>query len=172
MNTKATSYTWFVTVFPETHPWTFPEKLPKGVKYMKGQLEQCPTTKRSHYHVFLYMEKNSGYRQVQKLVFNNLPVNCQIPRVNDAADKYVSKDDTRIAGPWALGVQPKKSKASTMFFNDVEPSLHGACSSKLQKYLCYNMTRQPDMSDTGSDWSLVDEETTNKIMGKLLEQIE
>jgi hypothetical protein len=172
MNTKATSYTWFVTVFPETHPWTFPEKLPKGVKYMKGQLEQCPTTKRSHYHVFLYMEKNSGYRQVQKLVFNNLPVNCQIPRVNDAADKYVSKDDTRIAGPWALGVQPKKSKASTMFFNDVEPSLHGACSSKLQKYLCYNMTRQPDMSDTGSDWSLVDEETNNKIMGKLLEQID
>lgn len=172
MNTKSTSYTWFVTVFPETHPWTFPEKLPKGVRYMKGQLEQCPTTKRSHYHVFLYMEKNSGYRQVQKLVFNNLPVNCQIPRVNDAADKYVSKDDTRIAGPWALGVQPKKSKAATMFFNDEEPSLHGVCSSKLQKYLCYNMTRQPDMAETGSDWSLVDEETTNKIMGKLLDQID
>lgn len=172
MNTKKSSYTWFVTVFPDTHPWTFPEKLPKGVRYMKGQLEECPTTKRRHYHVFLYLEKCSAYRAVQKLVFDNLPVNCQIPRVNDAADKYVSKDDTRIAGPWALGVQPRKSKASTMFFNDTEPSEYGPCSPKLQKYLCYQFIRQPGMEDTGSNWSLVDEETTSKIMNKLIEQID
>lgn len=171
MNTKATSYTWFVTVFPDTHPWTFPEKLPKGVRFMKGQLEQCPTTRKTHYHVFIYLEKNSGYRQVQKLVFDGLPVNCQIPRVNDAAEKYVSKDNTRIAGPWALGVQPKKSKASTMFFTDKEPSKYGVVHPQVQEHLCFRYNRLPEMVDLGSDWSLVDEETTERIMEKLMAKL-
>lgn len=168
MNTKTTSFTWFVTVFPDTHPWTFPEKLPKGVKYMKGQLEECPTTQRKHYHVLIYLEKNSGYRKVQNLVFNNLPVNCQIPRVNEAADKYVTKDQTRLAGPWSLGVCPKKSKNFHRFFDENTPTEHGECSVDIQKYLLSKPVRTEEFKELGSNWDLVEEEITHAIMDRLI----
>jgi len=159
---KITSFKWFVTIFPDTHPWTFPEKLPKGVKYMKGQLEECPTTSRKHYHVVMYLTTKQAFTWVQTNVFDGHKVNCQVIRNDTAADRYVEKDASRIAGPWVLGKEPDRRSNITGFLSR-EPATP-IPSEQIQKYMQYQKT-DPTLS---SDWSLVEPEVNEALMARMM----
>lgn len=168
MNTKIASFKWFVTVFPDTHPWTFPEKLPNGVKYMKGQLEMCPSTERRHFHVYIYLKTKQKYTWVQKNVFDNHKVNCQVPRNDTAADRYVEKEDTRVGGPWSLGVPPDKRCNVHKFFNDGSLPTPPVSREVQEMLLVNDIVRSLEYRDLGSDWSIVDPEVTQRVMDKLM----
>lgn len=166
MNTKVASRKWFVTVFPDTHPWMFPERLPDGVRYMKGQLEMCPSTDRKHFHVYVYLRDKQRYTWVQKNVFNGHKVNCQVPRNDVASDRYVEKEDTRIAGPWSVGVPPDRRCNVHKFFDDevTTPVSHDV----QELLLTAEIIRSLEYRGLGSDWTMVDPEVTQRIMDKLM----
>lgn len=166
-NTKSVTNKWFVTVFPDTHPWTFPERLPAGVKCIKGQMERCPSTGRTHYHVYIYLGQKEGYRWIQKNIFNDQPVNCQVPKNDVAAERYSVKDSTRIAGPWQLGEIPnKKCNMRTFFPGDTQPVPSDNSQKLMNDIERWKRNYTPYQDSNG--WYLLTPEENDLIMSRLI----
>lgn len=85
-------------------------KLTSQVKYIKWQLEKCPTTGTPHFQGVIIFKCPVRYKTVAK----HLP-RAQFEACRDlyASINYVGKDETRIDGPWELGEGPKKQGQRT-----------------------------------------------------------
>lgn len=76
-----------------------PRKWP-DVRYAKWQLEEAPTTKTPHYQGYVEFTKQHRLSGVRKIASAHWEMRAGSQQ--DAID-YVSKEDTRIDGPWEVG---------------------------------------------------------------------
>lgn len=81
-------------------------------QYIVYQRELCPCTGRLHYQFFVQFVARKRFKQVQEMFKGT-----HIERVKDveACIKYVTKDETRVEGPFELGSRSKrKSKCDVI----------------------------------------------------------
>lgn len=76
------------------YDWTVPAELPVGCIWIRGQQETCPTTGRLHHQLIAGFSKPQRLAGVKRLI---APGHWE-PSRSDAADSYVWKEDTRVAG--------------------------------------------------------------------------
>lgn len=77
----------------------------KGAKatYCVGQLEKGKETENPHIQFFLNFKGKARISQITKV---SKKVHCEKVLVNNGADKYCMKEDTRVDGPIEFGVKP------------------------------------------------------------------
>lgn len=97
--------------------WSWPEALPdKSIRYLKGQLEKGEKTGYEHWQLHINFYETTTGEKVSKIFgkFNIIPLkNEQIY----AHLNYVCKDDTRLLGPFEMGIIPHRGgdRRSTKF---------------------------------------------------------
>lgn len=101
-----TSRSWILTHDIVAEPWTFPKTLPKGIKYMIGQLEKGEKNGRLHYQIYLQTTDSVGPVAVKKLLGTRTTHVERIKKSDAAAKNYCMKKETRQDGPWELKPQP------------------------------------------------------------------
>lgn len=100
---------WAFTLYPDTFGLWVPH-LPEGAAYIKGQLEECPSTKRLHWQGLIYFKE-----RVRRTLLNELlpKVHVELTR-SDAIENYVEKEKTAIPGTgFELGSKPHKRNSKT-----------------------------------------------------------
>ena len=77
----------------------------KGSKatYAVGQLEKGEETEHPHIQFFLNFKNKARISAITKV---NKKVHCEKVLVNNGADKYCMKEETRVEGPIEFGVKP------------------------------------------------------------------
>lgn len=73
--------------------------------FWAGQLEECPDTKRLHYH-FLFHFKFPVRLAKVKALFPDDTAHAEIVKSIIDSYKYVTKEDSRFRGPWQGGEMP------------------------------------------------------------------
>lgn len=113
---------WLLTI-PQ-HEFT--PYLPPGVSFIKGQLEQGNGTGFIHWQVLAVFKRSVRLRAV-RTVFG--PVHAELSR-SAAADAYVWKDDTAVAGTrFSLGTKPLRRNVSADWENVWECAKRGDLDS-------------------------------------------
>lgn len=85
----------------------FGNTLPTGVKYILYQLEQCPDTARFHYQGYMVLERSqrvNWFKDLLERLFGHRK--CHVEgaiRTHEECERYHSKVESRILGPWRLG---------------------------------------------------------------------
>ena len=74
-----------------------------GAAYTVGQLEQAPST--STYHIQFYMNFKKPCR-ITAITKHDKQIHVERVKINNGADRYCMKEETRIAGPIELGERP------------------------------------------------------------------
>lgn len=85
-----------------------PIALPEGARYLVCQVESAPTTGQLHLQGFVVFEKNHRVHAVREL-FPGAHIEIMRGKVADS-EKYCTKEETRISGPWRLGEAPKQGR--------------------------------------------------------------
>lgn len=97
---------WLLTI--PAHSWAFPDELPNRCVYLIGQLEQGTTNGYLHYQILAHF--NRAVRKAHILKHFSKNTECVRPDGSlESNENYVTKDDTRVDGPWALG-EPLKQR--------------------------------------------------------------
>lgn len=115
MTSNPTARTWLITrnisELEELDPYTYLRDLFEKTKarYVVGQLERGKNTNRDHIQAFANYE--SSVRQTWLKAYCS-KANLTIVRVNNGADTYCMKTDTRVDGPWQFGEKPKKRNSA------------------------------------------------------------
>lgn len=73
------------------------------VKFVRGQLEECPSTKRLHAQFFINTHNPT---RCSKFKTHDKLVNVSVVKVNNGSHDYCMKENTRVAGPWEYGIRP------------------------------------------------------------------
>jgi hypothetical protein len=92
------------------YDWVVPEELPGGCTWLRGQQETCPTTGRLHHQVI------AGFIQPVRrtAVIRIIGAGHWEATKSAAADEYVWKDATRVAGTqFELGGKPLRRNVAT-----------------------------------------------------------
>lgn len=71
--------------------------------YCVGQLEQGTETQ--HYHIQFFLNFKLAAR-IARITKVDKRIHVEKVKVNNGADKYCMKEDTRVAGPLEFGVKP------------------------------------------------------------------
>jgi len=115
--------------------------LPSTVVYVKGQLEKAPTTGYLHWQMVSVFAKNVRLSAVKK-IFGDL-AHAELSR-SAAADAYVHKEDTAVAGTrFELGQRPIQRNKATDWdavrvsaqsgdFTDIPSDIYVRCYSQLK----------------------------------------
>jgi len=100
---------WMGTSFADTFESDWLVKL--GVVAAVWQRERCPNTDRLHWQFCLKFAKRKRFSQVQKLLAGS-----HVERVRDigGALAYCEKEDTRVSGPYKLGLFMDSSNAESV----------------------------------------------------------
>lgn len=94
------------------------------VKYAKWQLEEAPTTKTPHLQVcVIYKEA----RTISAVIKDFPGAHVEIAKSQDALLHYVSKEGSRLDGPWEYGEPPAQGKRS-----DLKRAMESAVSGATQ----------------------------------------
>ncbi len=72
--------------------------------FVVGQLEICPDTHRHHVQGFVQLPTRLRFSQLQRLCRTG--IHLEIAKAPKQAIEYCQKLDTRVSGPWSLGVAP------------------------------------------------------------------
>lgn len=97
---------WLLTI--PASDWSFPDQLPQRVVYMIGQLEQGSTTGYLHYQILVHFNRAVRGAFIKKTFTRS--TNHELCNGSlEQCETYVTKDDTRVDGPWALG-EPLKQR--------------------------------------------------------------
>lgn len=109
-----------------------PAELPSDTAWIKGQQEECPTTGRLHWQLFVAFTKNQRIGGVRSKLCG-----CHWePSRSQAAELYVWKEDTRVEGTqFEIGGRPLKrnsqadwgqvlSIAKTGILDDIPPDIY------------------------------------------------
>lgn len=85
---------------------SFFDEIKDQVAFACWQVEACPSTGRNHIQAYVrYRGTHSGTHLANALGLNSTDVHWLIARGDDLANqRYCSKDDSRVAGPWEIGV--------------------------------------------------------------------
>lgn len=102
--------------YPDDHEY----KFPSSVKYCIWQLEKCPSTDRLHHQIFVQYWDAQTFSQVKKVFGKSVKIipHIQGNTVNGkksselAMERYCSKSDTRVEGPWQFGKPPAQGTRS------------------------------------------------------------
>lgn len=82
------------------------------ISYARWQREKCPTTNREHFQFFVHFSRKKrllGVRSILGMTVHVEPSNDPV-----AAIAYCCKEETRIDGPWEVGMNPHAVKESVM----------------------------------------------------------
>lgn len=97
---------------PKARYWVFtlnnPDRdveLGAGVRYISWQLERG-TTGTFHYQGYFELHKSHSQKEAKDLLRLGKRVHIE-PSRSEAAIAYTHKEDTRVEGPWELGIRPK-----------------------------------------------------------------
>nr|WAE42315.1 MAG: replication associated protein [Cressdnaviricota sp.] len=93
---------WCFTIFCEGY--LPPDKKPEGVKYMIYQQERCPETGKLHFQGYIELTTPMRMCAVKELLNSN---NAHLEKrkgSQEDAIKYCSKQESKVKGPWTLGV--------------------------------------------------------------------
>lgn len=121
--------------------------LPEQIYFTRGlaQLERAPTTGTLHVHALLYFRKAQRHTGVKEIL--KCPTaNCQPPIDETAAERYVSKEESRVEGPIKCG-NWSETKGLRMAASDV---VKLACLKSARELLA----EEPDVAERR--WRLVD----------------
>jgi len=100
---------WLLTLHQPT--WTPPETLPHGVTWLRGQKEQGSNTGAIHWQLFTAFGRAVRLSAVKKIFGRGVHAE---PSRSEAAEEYVFKDDTAIAGTrFELGAKAMKRNSKT-----------------------------------------------------------
>lgn len=127
---------WVFTLHDPT--WMSPDQAPAAlsdaVSFMTWQLEACPQTGRRHLQGCL--------RVHQKVTLNGLKRKFGTSSVHlepmhgslQQAIDYCNKEDTRVAGPWTVGVLPQPGEYLCPVCGVVDEDLCFCCSVIMEPY--------------------------------------
>lgn len=97
-------YRWSVTYFGDLSEQETVAKCMDTIgKDYIYQLERCPSTKNTHYQIFVKLKKKKRKRELCKLL-NGLSLSgadCSPAHDTAALSTYCMKTDSRVAGPWS-----------------------------------------------------------------------
>lgn len=105
-NTKIASTTWFGTLNnPERQPQEELEAMHNMAKavYTVGQLERGENGTE---HVQFYINVGNSKQRLSYMKKLNDRAHWEPVRFDKAAQRYVMKEETRVAGPWEFGTKP------------------------------------------------------------------
>ena len=74
-----------------------------GARYTVGQLERGHQNNTPHIQFYINFEKWTRMTKITKV---DKRVHCEKVKVNNGADKYCMKEDTRVEGPVEYGIKP------------------------------------------------------------------
>lgn len=94
--------------------------------YAVGQLEKGEETEHPHIQFFLNFKNKARISQITKV---NKRVHCEKVLVNNGADTYCMKEDTRVEGPIEFGNKPIKRNSKV----DWKGVWDNACKGELDK---------------------------------------
>jgi len=77
----------------------------KHTVYCNGQLEVAPTTGTPHMQYFLHFKEATRMSALKKICKRSCFKRIS---VNNGADDYCMKEETRVEGPWEFGVRPAR----------------------------------------------------------------
>jgi len=97
---------WLGTCYCDARPAALPEQC----VWIRGQQEECPTTARLHWQLFVAFAKNQRLAAVKRKLCG-----CHWePSKSEAAERYVWKEDTRVEGTqFELGAKAFKRNSET-----------------------------------------------------------
>jgi len=103
---------WILTI--PASDYAFPDELPNGVAYLIGQLERGESGF-EHWQLLVHFERTVRLAQVKRIFGSTTHAEKAVAR---AAEEYVTKDDTRIDGPFCLG-QPKHRRNVATYWDAI-----------------------------------------------------
>lgn len=113
-----TSRNYCFTIYPEKEPeFKLWEKLPETAIYMVFQYEKCPKTEKIHLQGYIEFDTPHRLKRAKELIGSNTIHLEKRKGTRDQARNYCMKTDTRIAGPFELGIWSNKSQGKR---NDLE----------------------------------------------------
>ena len=77
-----------------------------GAAYVTGQLERGGKEKTLHLQFFLQFPKPG--KRITALSKHDSKAHYEVVKINNGADEYCNKEDTRVDGPWSFGVKPAR----------------------------------------------------------------
>jgi hypothetical protein len=81
-------------------------------RYMIYQKEQCPSTRRNHYQIYLELLEARDMKGIKNM-FKDQTIHIEPRRgTQDQAIDYCSKLETRIEGPWEYGIKASQGNRS------------------------------------------------------------
>lgn len=101
---------WMVTSYAEQRPAFIEEEM----EYMIAQEEECPTTGRKHWQMYVSFKIRKRMQSV-KSCMQDMTLHVEIMKgTSEQAIKYCSKEDTRVSVPVEFGVRPVSVVTKTM----------------------------------------------------------
>lgn len=94
---------WILTIPRED--WSFPDELPNGICYIIGQLERGESGY-EHWQLLCHCDRTRRLSWIKRIFGATTHAEKAVAR---AAEDYVTKEDTRIEGPFCLG-EPKHQR--------------------------------------------------------------
>lgn len=106
--------------------------LDANIVYMIYQLEKCPTTGRLHLQMFIQFKNQVRVATLQGVFPGCHAELCRASEKDN--ERYCSKCDTRLAGPWTYGTKTSQGKRTDW---DHVKELASAGSSRRDIVLCH-----------------------------------
>lgn len=130
-----------------------------GATYTCGQLEKGAEGT-LHLQFFMNFSQKARHTKISKIVPR---VHCEPVVVNNGADTYCMKEDTRVEGPWEFGIRPLrrnskvdweliKESAKANKLDDIPGQIYVCHYSKLKAIAKDHMTFPPDTDHTKGVW--------------------
>lgn len=130
-----------------------------GATYTCGQLERGESGT-LHLQFFLNFIQKARLTKITKV---NPKIHCEPVLVNNGADTYCMKDDTRVEGPWEFGVRPLKrnskvdwdlikAQAKANQLEDIPGQIYVTHYPKLKAIAKDHMAFPPDTDHTKGIW--------------------
>jgi len=141
--------------------WTQPTELPGGIAWLRGQKEIGSNTGRPHWQLFVSFKRAVRLAAIRKLFGTRVHAE---PSRSEAAEAYVFKDDTAIAGTrFELGSKPFKRNDKTDWegaklaakegrLDDCPPDVYIKYYRTLKTIAMDNMIRPTDMAACTGIW--------------------
>lgn len=116
LTTKGTFNKWFLTVWKPLVVDDLTRTLTESCRWWAGQRELCPETERLHYHFALDLKQPLTFGGVKRLFGITEKGDIWSLKVWGGAEgiqriiAYVTKEDSRVEGPWSGGNLPSKKR--------------------------------------------------------------
>lgn len=141
--------------------WEQPNELPTGIAWLRGQKEIGSDTNRPHWQLFVSFKRAVRLAAVRKCFGTRVHAE---PSRSEAAETYVFKDDTAIAGTrFELGSKPFQRNSKTDWdaaktaakqgrLDDCPPDVYIKYYRTLKAIAMDNMSKPTDQQDVTGIW--------------------